>query len=349
MAILSSDNMHLKGLAERRLRRVFRPIQAELQAVEMCLDRRLCAPRDATVRDVMDLLRRSPGKRLRPALVLLAHRVAAETHNGHPASPLDPVPIAAAVELVHMASLVHDDLIDAAPVRHHRASVNARWGGAVSIALGDYLCAGAFQLLVECGDPQMLPLLGSALCTMCEGEMVQVMARGNFALSEADSLAMVEKKTAALFAACCACGAAAADTETATQDRLRRFGVHLGIAFQILDDCEDLLGDQSLLGKRPAQDLLAGDVTLPLLLCLRETDREDAVSLDSNRAEAEFLDRVREAFRASDAGARIEQQVRFYADRAKEEIRPVPESEAKSSLGGLADYIAESASTILAR
>jgi len=283
MTILSTDNTHLPGLGGQLLRGIFRPIEADLQAVERCLGRRLQAPYDATVRQVVGSLRRSPGKRLRPALVLLSNRAAGATHNGDPTSPWDPVPIAAAMELIHMASLVHDDFIDAAPVRHHRSSVNARWGGAVSVALGDYLCA------------------------------------------------------------------ATADAETATQECLRRFGLHLGIAFQILDDCKDLLSDQILLGKRPAQDVLAGDVTLPLLLLLQETGRDREASLSSNTADAEFLGWVRRAFPGSDAGARTEYQVRLHINRAKQELRSVAESEAKRSLGLLADFISDGVSKILGR
>ena len=351
MTILSTDNTHPSKVAGQRLRQIFRPVETDLRAVGQCLDRRLQAPRDAAVRDVVGSLRRSAGKRLRPALVLLSSRAVHASRNGHPVSSQDPVPIAAAMELIHMASLVHDDFIDAAPVRHHRSSVNARWGGAVSVALGDYLCAGAFQLTAECGDPQMFAHVGSALCAMCEGEMLQVMNRGNLALSEHDCLAVVEKKTAALFAACCAAGAAAAAASDATRECLRRFGLHLGIAFQILDDCKDLLSDQMLLGKKPAQDLLAGDMTLPLLLFLRETGRDlqTLTSWSSGMDDSEFLKRVRSAFLGSEAGTSTEQRVRFHTNQAKKELQPLVVSEAKTSLGLLADYIGDCTAEILSR
>jgi geranylgeranyl pyrophosphate synthase len=297
----------------------------------------------------MGSLRHSPGKRLRPALVLLAHRAVGAARNGHPVAPRDPVPIAAAMELIHMASLVHDDFIDAAPVRHHRSSVNARWGGPVSVALGDYLCAGAFELIAGCGDPRLFAHLGAALCAMCEGEMLQVISRGNFSVSERDCLAVVEKKTAALFAACCAAGAASAVPGT-MEECLRQFGLQLGIAFQILDDCKDLLSDQTLLGKKPAQDLLAGDVTLPLLLFLEDTGHSAALThLDSSIIDAKLLDRIKQDFRSSEASVRTEQQVRSHTDRARQVLEPLAESDAKRSLGLLADFIGESVSEILAR
>ena len=351
MTILSTDNAHFPGLAEGRLRQIFRPIAADLKAVAQCLSHRLETSRDDTVDEVLSSLRHSPGKRLRPALVLLAHQAARTMCDARAGSERSPVQVAAAMELIHMASLVHDDFIDDAPVRHHRSSVNARWGGAVSVALGDYLCAGAFQLIAECGDPQMFVHLGSALCAMCEGEMRQVMSRGDFALSEQDCLAVVEKKTAALFAACCAAGARAAGAEEATLERLRRFGGHLGIAFQVLDDCRDLLSDQTLLGKKPAQDLLVGDVTLPVVLLLEEAglDHEALAPVDPQLTGAQSLDGVRKAFHDSGAAARTGQRVRLCIDRATQELQPVAESESKRSLCLLANFMGESASEILAR
>lgn len=351
MTVLSTDEIQLLGSAEERLRQVTEPIRADLQAVEVQLERTLGASQDTVIREIMASLRHSPGKRLRPALVLLAGQAACGQRNGRGRSAASPVPIAVAMELIHMASLVHDDFIDAAPIRHHRSSVNARWGGAVSVALGDYLCASALHLIAEYGEPMMFHHLGSGLCAMCEGEMAQVLGRGDFALSREACLAVVEKKTAALFAACCAGGAAAAVDEEATQERLRRYGMHFGIAFQILDDCRDLLSDQTMLGKKPAQDLLAGDVTLPLLFLLEERgyDGEALKALHTKAADATFLDGVRKTFRACEAGARTEEMVKLYAGRAKEELEPLADSDAKRSLSLLADYLAECIAEILAR
>jgi len=350
MTILSTDKTYSSELAEQRLRRIFRPVEADLRAVGKFLDCRLEASQDPTVREIAGSLRHSPGKRLRPALVLLAHRAVGAARTGQPVARRDPVPIAAAMELIHMASLVHDDFIDAAPVRHHRSSVNARWGGPISVALGDYLCAGAFKLVAECGDPQMFAHLGSALCAMCEGEMLQVIGRGNFSLSERECLTVVEKKTAVLFAACCAAGAAAAAAPDATQKCLRQFGLHLGIAFQVLDDCKDLLSDQMLLGKKPAQDLLAGDVTLPLLFFLEDSGcSAELTHLDAHGINAKLLNRIKREFRSSEASVRTEQQVRSHVDRARQALEPLAASDFRRSLGLLADFIGESVSEILAR
>ena len=351
MTTLSTENAGVVRSAEEPVRRIVRPIRADLRAVEVELDRRLRSPRDPAVQEVIASLWHSSGKRLRPTLVLLASRAASGGRRGRRRSRAGAVQVAVAMELIHMASLVHDDFIDGAPIRHHRRSVNARWGGAVSVALGDYLCASAFQLVAEYGDPSVFEYLGSGLCAMCEGEIAQVMDRGNFALSEADCLGVVEKKTAALFAACCAGGAAVAVDVAATHERLRQFGLHFGTAFQILDDCKDLLSDQAMLGKRPAQDLLAGDVTLPLLFFLREQgyDDEELRSLNAKAADTKFVDWVRRTFRASEAGARTEQVVKRHMDQAKAVLKPIADSDAKRSLGLLADYLGESMSGILTR
>ncbi len=350
MTILSNESTLSQSSVGPRLRQIFAPVAADLQAVEVCLDRRLRASRDTTVREIVGSLRRSSGKRLRPVLVLLSSRAVSGISNGQPHTNQKPVWMAAAMELIHMASLVHDDLIDGASVRHHRSSVNARWGGAVSVALGDYLCARAFELVAECGEPQMFSHLGSSLSAMCEGEALQVMSRGDFSLPEQDCLAMVEKKTAALFAACCAAGALATGETTDMPEHLHRFGLHLGIAFQVVDDCKDLLADRETLGKEPAQDLLAGDVTLPLLFLLEEMGQHCRGILDGTETvDTKSLDRVRKAFPSSDALARTEKVIAFHRDQAKKELRPLTDSVFKRSLRLLADYVGRPVSEVLAK
>ncbi|MBN1359029.1 MAG: polyprenyl synthetase family protein [Sedimentisphaerales bacterium] len=323
-----------------------------MEAVEERLAGVLGEARDPCVREIVDFLLEAPGKRIRPALVVLsAEAASASRADGFGESERVWVDVATAVELIHMASLVHDDLIDAATVRHHRSSINARWGGPVSIALGDYLCSKAFQLATACENPRLLAVLGSGLSAMCEGELVQVYGRRDLDVSESDCLAVAEKKTAALFGACCGVGAVAADADPMTRSALQQFGLHIGIAFQILDDCRDLLSDQQRLGKRPAQDLLAGDATLPVVHLLGYCRREGLEGTGSGGFTLEGIDlaRIRELFHLSGGDARIRRLVGSHLSRAKQQLQRLAVSDFAQALARFADCIGATVSMILAR
>jgi len=257
--------------------------------------------------------------------------------------------VAAAMELIHMASLVHDDLIDNGTIRHHRATIHAKWGRRVSVFVGNHLCAKAFQLVAQCADPRLFAILGAQLCAMCEGEIRQVADRGDFQMSARRCLTLAEKKTAALFVACSGAGAVLAMAKPETCKALQEFGLHFGIAFQILDDCRDLLSDEKGLGKTPGQDLLAGDVTLPLLYLLRQHRRHEKQPLrgGSFTLGTQRLAGVSETLLSSRASERIARVIASQVDRARHEIQPLPESKFKESLGRLADQIAAAAAGLL--
>ncbi len=351
------------GDPEPNLTQVFRCVAEDMEAVEKHLAATLRDTEDPSVRQIVDFLLESPGKRLRPALVLLAARAAGAAGNGFARPGAAWINVAVAVELIHMASLVHDDLIDNGILRHHRSTIHAKWGRKVSVFLGNHLCAKAFQLVAACADPRLFAILGSQLCAMCEGEIQQVLGRGDFQMSTRRCLAMTEKKTAALFGACSGAGALAAAGESGTCRALREFGLHFGIAFQVLDDCRDLLSDEKGLGKTPGQDLLAGDVTLPLLYVLRQCRRgtepgpqthksafgNPTPPADQPAVGTRRLVRMSEALLSSPVPARIARVIASHVDRAKQELQPLAQSEFKDCLGRLADHIAASASGILAR
>jgi geranylgeranyl pyrophosphate synthase len=333
------------------LSRILRPVLRDLDAVQEHLAETLRDTRDVSVRQIVDFMLESPGKRIRPALALLSARAALGKGDGSSRLERASLNVAAAVELIHMASLVHDDLIDDAMVRHHRPSVPAKWGKRVSAAVGDHLCGKAFQLVADCGDPRLFGILGSPLCAMCEGELMQVAGRGDFSLSEESCLAVVEKKTAALFSACCTAGAITTAHETMACEALRKFGYHFGVAFQILDDCKDLLSDEKRLGKTPGQDLLAGDVTLPLLYLTGNFLRRGGKPLELSRRAAGQRARARlgRVFHSSPAPGRIAGLIAAQISRARQQLEPLADSECKVSLQQLADHIALSLSDVLAR
>ncbi len=333
------------------LSRILRPILPDLEAAQAHLAATLRDTNDESVRQIVDFVLDSPGKRVRPALALLSARAAYGKRNGSSGLTRASLNVAAAVELIHMASLVHDDLIDDAMVRHHRPSVPAKWGKRVSATVGDHLCGKAFELVADCDDPRLFAILGSPLCAMCEGELLQVAWRGDFNLSDERCLAVVEKKTAALFSACCGAGAVTTAHEPMVCEALEKFGYHFGIAFQILDDCKDLLCDEKRLGKTPGQDLLAGDVTLPLVYLIRNFLRrgENTVDLNGRTVGEQELVRLGRAFRSSSAPGQIAELVASHISRAGQTLESIPDSEFKVSLQQLVDHMAVSISDVLTK
>jgi geranylgeranyl pyrophosphate synthase len=350
MATLSEENACLGKRHVSALPEAFHPVEKDLRAAEALLAITLQADKCPVSREIVHFLLESPGKRLRPALVFLSARAAGTPKNGRSTPPDAVVKLAVAVELIHMASLVHDDLLDGAMIRHHRPSINARWGREVSVALGDLLCAKAFRLVADCRDSRLFDVVGSELSAMCEGEMLQVADRTDFDLSEQHCLKVIEKKTASLFSACCHAGALLATDQPDVSVALQRFGFHFGVAFQILDDCRDLLADREDLGKEPGQDWFAGDVTLPLLYASRYGGGSGWLPPHGSAAEdPKPLACIDQAFWASEAPARIMGLADSQIDLGRQQLQLLAHSPSRASLEQLADRIAVSMADILKR
>jgi octaprenyl-diphosphate synthase len=239
------------------LQSVYAPIEEELAQVEQILRTELRSPHDF----VDELVRYGcllGGKRLRPALLLLSAKACGQVRRDH-------LVLAAVVEMIHTATLVHDDVLDEADMRRHLATVNARWSNEVSVLLGDYLFTHAFYLASTLETTRACRLIGRATNIVCEGELRQIGSRGNFSLTEAEYLDIIEAKTAELCACACELGAHYAGADGATVERLTRFGRDLGIAFQIADDLLDVQGDERATGKSLGTDLDQHKPTLPLI------------------------------------------------------------------------------------
>ncbi|MCE2964542.1 MAG: polyprenyl synthetase family protein [Alphaproteobacteria bacterium] len=198
------------------------------------------------------------GKRIRPLLLLAAAKLvnpAAET----------PAALAAAVEFIHTATLLHDDVVDDGQVRRGKPAANAVWGNKAAVLVGDFLFSRAFQLMVDGGDMEVLRVLADAANTIAEGEVLQLSASGNIKLAEAQYFRIIDAKTAALFAAAMEVGARAAGADVEVSVRFQRIGFSLGRAFQLLDDVLDYSGDAAATGKAIGTDFFEGKVTLPVL------------------------------------------------------------------------------------
>ena len=239
---------------------LYAPIARDLDEVERILSESLRS-RHPRVGEVVDHVRHYRGKRLRPVLLLLTARACG------PVTPAHHI-LGAVVEMIHTATLVHDDVLDNALVRRHVPTVNAGWGTQASILLGDHLFTHAFHL-ASTVDARACRLIGEATNRVCEGELRQGLERGNLELSEHDYFEIIEGKTAELIACCCCLGAVYAGAGDAIGDSLARYGRWLGIAFQIADDLLDLVGEERATGKSLGTDVEQQKLTLPLIRLLQ--------------------------------------------------------------------------------
>jgi len=239
------------------------------------VDRALRASLDsdvALVRQVAEYIIGGGGKRLRPALVILSARACG--YNGRQQHTL-----AAVVEMIHTATLLHDDVVDESDLRRGHATANAMFGNAASVLVGDFLYSRAFELLVSVGSMRVLEILSSATNVIAGGEVLQLMNSGNPDLDEAAYLAVIQRKTAKLFEAATQLGAVLGGAAPEREAALARYGMHLGTAFQLVDDVLDYSGDQTAIGKSLGDDLAEGKMTLPLIRAMATGTAGDAASI----------------------------------------------------------------------
>ncbi len=239
-------------------------VREDLQRVDREISLRSVASVDA-ITTVGRYLHQSGGKRLRPTLLLLSSKLVGNSGPGA-------IRMAAVVEMIHTATLVHDDVIDVAQTRRGRPSTNVLWGNHTSVLAGDWLYMQAFQVALEESDFRILALLIGLTQTMVEGELLQLQRIGFMTLSEADYLDLADRKTANLFSACARLGALMAGASEEIESRLGEYAWNLGMAFQLVDDVLDFTADEDVLGKPVGSDLREGKVTLPVLYALEKAD-----------------------------------------------------------------------------
>ncbi|MGI9429229.1 MAG: polyprenyl synthetase family protein [Bythopirellula sp.] len=245
------------GTTPNELASLFEPVAAELTTVSQRLKSELRHP-DPAIHELAQHSFRMGGKRLRPSLLLLTAQAVGKVNESHRV-------LAAVVEMIHTATLVHDDVLDEATIRRHEATVNARWNNQSSILLGDYLFSHAFYLASTLETTIACQAIGRATKIVCAGELKQTAACGDFDLSRAAYLEIIDAKTAELCACCCQLGAHFAGASQQLTSQLASYGRHLGIAFQIADDLLDLEGDERVAGKSLGTDLSNFKMTLPLI------------------------------------------------------------------------------------
>ncbi|MBI1748428.1 MAG: polyprenyl synthetase family protein [Acidobacteria bacterium] len=239
---------------------IFKLIEPELQAVEHELARQI----ESDVHLISQVGRyiRSGGKRVRPALLLLSAKFC--DYQGE-----DAIALGAVVEMIHSATLVHDDVIDEAEIRRGRASVNAVWGNQLPVLMGDWLYASSMKLTISRRNFKILDILVDATKQMIEGELLQLGLNGNIGITEAQHLEISRRKTAHLFSACARIGGVLGDVAAAQEKALADFGFNIGMAFQLIDDLLDFTSSEKVLGKPVISDLKEGKLTLPLIYLMR--------------------------------------------------------------------------------
>lgn len=250
---------------------VFAAYQNEMRQVESHLDRYITSD-VKLIPDVAHHLIDSGGKRFRPLLLLISARLCGYAGEHR-------FPLAAAIEFIHTASLLHDDVIDEAVLRRGRTSANNVWGNAASVLVGDFLYSKAFNLLAEIGDIRIVQLMSKMTNIMSEGEVFQLMKCGDTSLTEAEYLSIVEKKTAVLISAACGSGAVLGGASPKQVEALEQYGYKIGMAFQITDDTLDYMAKEEDFGKTVGKDLEEGKMTLPLIHTLARCDEADRVRI----------------------------------------------------------------------
>ncbi len=315
------------------LRTLYEPVRTELDEVERILqDEVRC--QHPFINLLMKHGARLGGKRLRPALVLLSGKACGPLRREH-------LVLATAIELIHTATLIHDDVLDEAAIRRHLDTVNARWGNEVSVLLGDYLLARAICLVTSLDDSYPSRVIGEASRIMCEGELRQVESRGNFGLTEEQYVDIISAKTAALCACCCRLGAYCAGTDRATEELFARYGQQLGIAFQITDDVLDVQGDEAVVGKSLGTDLVKQKSTLPLIRLLGQASEEDRARLVAilTGTDNHYREALRPWFQHSESVVYAQRRAEWYAQDAKSQFNASMSGAATDALRGLADFV----------
>jgi len=303
---------------------LYQPVENEFALVQQNLHRILSQTRSKALLEVNHYLLANPGKRLRPLLCLLAFKASAPNRP----IPKSVIEVASALELLHMASLVHDDVIDHAEIRHNKPTIHKVWGEEVAIPMGVYLYTLSLQCIARAGDLHVLKRVSHAVKILCEGELRQVFERGNAQLDLIKYLIILKKKTGILFSTACHCGSYLADASKRDVFDLQFMGYALGMLFQISDDYMDVMGNTQALGKTAGQDVAMGEITLPFLYLLDEVSPEKQHHIHTllRAQDPSALGELQAELKASNALEKTKSLALNYADRAVVAVDRLPKS-----------------------
>ncbi|MBX9743118.1 MAG: polyprenyl synthetase family protein [Chthoniobacterales bacterium] len=276
----------------------------------------------------------SSGKRLRPALAFLAGGATGTIRSEHRT-------LALILELIHVASLVHDDIMDGAQLRRERPTLNAKWGNLLTVLLGDVLFAHALRLAMDFSQSNWCRRIADAAIGVCSGEMLQTQRRFDGELSLEDYYRIVEMKTGSLFAIACELGASFNEVQPEVVTALKNYGTHIGIAYQILDDCIDLTGEEKKVGKTLGTDLLGGKFTLPILMLLHSASQQEKEQVHQLLLEEKADRSQRLLVMLNNQGALLaaKREAEKFLNQAEASLTILPESEYRKGLHDIATYL----------
>ena len=319
-------------------KKIFSLIKTEMALIEAEFERQ-ASSNIQVINYLGDYLRASGGKRVRPALLVLSNYATNGT-----ASNENVIRLATVMEMLHTATLVHDDIIDNADTRRNRQSVNARFGNQVSVLMGDWLYMSAFETSLKERSLEILDILTRLTRKMTEGELIQLTTLGKSDISETEYFDILERKTAYLFSACCEIGAILAAAPNDWQIALRNFGMNLGTAFQLADDLLDFTAEEEVLGKASGADLLEGKLTLPLILLVKK-DPKIKSDLERIMHDGDYRNFSRQMLlERLEATGLLEETRRMaytYASRAIKNLELLPKTEYRSALEEIPNYMIE--------
>jgi len=322
-------------------REVFELIQDDLARVEKKIGAESVASAEA-VTAIGQYLQTAGGKRLRPALLLLASKAAGAASGPAGETALE---LGAVVEMIHTATLVHDDVIDAAETRRGRPSSNAKWGNHICVLAGDWLYMQAFQIALRLRNFQILDLLIGLTQMMVEGELLQLERIGKIDISEADCMELVDRKTARLFSVCARLGAVAGGASAADCERLGEYGWNLGMAFQLVDDVLDFTAREKTLGKPVGGDLREGKVTLPLVYALESATSDErkmvATVLRQRSYETVPFALILAMLEKYNTVSRVRDRAQTFTAKARQIISELPQSPSQRALAAVTELVTE--------
>jgi len=320
-------------------RRIFNLISSELALVETEFERQ-ARSNIQVIAYLGDYLRGSGGKRVRPALTILSNYVV-----GGDASQFNSIRMAAVMEFLHTATLVHDDIIDNAETRRNRPSINSRFGNQTAVLMGDWLYMSAFETSLQERSLPVLDILTRVTRKMTEGELLQLTLLGRTDVSEEQYLDILQRKTAYLFSACGEIGAILGGAQPEQQSALREYGMNLGTAFQLIDDLLDFTATDEALGKPAGVDLLEGKLTLPLIYLLESNGTASRAAVQTIMHEGNYLKVTRAELLSSvertGALERARERAYEYAEAARGALDSLPKSKYWDALYSIPTYIIE--------
>jgi octaprenyl-diphosphate synthase len=321
-------------------KQIVEPVEPFLEAVSNGLARQVDTF-DPALRQYAEYALTGNGKHLRPALVAISANALGQTTENH-------VTVAVIIEMVHLATLVHDDVMDEAEIRRGRLTLASNWGNDIAVLFGDCLFAQALRLAASFPTPEICRAVASATNTVCSGEILQNRNRSNFELTRGEYFRVMEMKTAELFALSCDLSALLAGATAAQRTAMRQFGMAFGTAYQIYDDCLDLFGTEAVAGKSLGTDLVKGKMTLPLLMLRDCASPADRVTLAALLAawQPGSLPKVVGMLRQHGTLKPSQETIRQYLAAARQCIPVLPNAAGQKPLAQLADYLEQQAAAL---